>query len=241
MSRRDRGAALPGDRRAGRAGGRCRWRPLVLGRLPGAGLGFAKPLGLLLVTWLVWIGGSARRRPVRHGLGDRGDRRRWPAPAWPARWRCGAGRRAAALVARAAPGARAARARPVPAVAADRRRGRLRRRRSARWRCSSPTRPTSGTPRSRWTWRFVNALNQRRSFPPHDPWMAGDDAQLLLPRPPGDGDARCALARRRARAAATTSRSRCCSRSPRRRCSRSPARCGRRARGARRACARGGR
>src|SRR5687768_16695219 len=28
---------------------------LAFGRLPGAGLGFAKPLGLLLVTWLVWM------------------------------------------------------------------------------------------------------------------------------------------------------------------------------------------
>lgn len=31
---------------------------LVLGRLPGAGLGFAKVLGLLLVGWLVWMAGS---------------------------------------------------------------------------------------------------------------------------------------------------------------------------------------
>src|SRR5256885_16658045 len=28
---------------------------LVLGRLPGAGLGLSKVLGLLLVTWLVWL------------------------------------------------------------------------------------------------------------------------------------------------------------------------------------------
>ena len=28
---------------------------LVLGRLPGAGLGFAKVLGVLLVGWLAWI------------------------------------------------------------------------------------------------------------------------------------------------------------------------------------------
>src|SRR5687767_12040082 len=31
---------------------------LAFGRLPGAGLGFAKPLGLLLVTWMVWMAGS---------------------------------------------------------------------------------------------------------------------------------------------------------------------------------------
>src|SRR3954454_17004476 len=31
---------------------------LVLGRLPGAGLGFAKVLGLLLVTWVIWMAAS---------------------------------------------------------------------------------------------------------------------------------------------------------------------------------------
>src|SRR4026209_1411372 len=31
---------------------------LVLGRLPGAGLGFSKVLGLLLVTWLIWMAAS---------------------------------------------------------------------------------------------------------------------------------------------------------------------------------------
>ena len=31
---------------------------LVLGRLPGAGLGFSKLLGLLLVTWLIWMAAS---------------------------------------------------------------------------------------------------------------------------------------------------------------------------------------
>jgi len=36
---------------------------VVFARLPGAGLGFAKPLGLLLVTWLVWMGGSLHLVP----------------------------------------------------------------------------------------------------------------------------------------------------------------------------------
>jgi len=31
---------------------------LAFGRLPGAGLGLAKPFGLLLVTWAVWMAGS---------------------------------------------------------------------------------------------------------------------------------------------------------------------------------------
>jgi hypothetical protein len=38
---------------------------LAFGRLPGAGLGFAKPLGLLLLTWLVWMVCSVT--PVRYG------------------------------------------------------------------------------------------------------------------------------------------------------------------------------
>ena len=36
---------------------------LAFGRLPGAGLGFAKPLGLLLVTWVVWMAASVTRIP----------------------------------------------------------------------------------------------------------------------------------------------------------------------------------
>src|SRR3954452_18179846 len=31
---------------------------VAFARLPGRGLAFAKPLGLLLVTWLVWVAGS---------------------------------------------------------------------------------------------------------------------------------------------------------------------------------------
>ena len=38
---------------------------LAFGRLPGAGLGFAKPLGLLLVTWVVWMAASVT--PIRYG------------------------------------------------------------------------------------------------------------------------------------------------------------------------------
>src|SRR3954464_2570873 len=33
---------------------------LAFGRLPGAGLGFAKPLGVLLVTWGMWMLASLR-------------------------------------------------------------------------------------------------------------------------------------------------------------------------------------
>ena len=39
---------------------------LVLGRLPGEGLGFSKVLGLLLVTWLIWM--AASLRVVHYGV-----------------------------------------------------------------------------------------------------------------------------------------------------------------------------
>src|SRR6201991_4299016 len=41
---------------------------LVFGRLPGAGLGFAKVLGLLLVTWLIWMTASLHVAPYSTGL-----------------------------------------------------------------------------------------------------------------------------------------------------------------------------
>src|SRR3954468_3627887 len=40
---------------------------LVFARLPGAGLGFAKPFGLLLVGWLVWMAGSLHAVPYGRG------------------------------------------------------------------------------------------------------------------------------------------------------------------------------
>src|ERR687898_2774941 len=36
---------------------------VVLARLPGAGLGLGKILGLALVTWLVWMGGGTTLLP----------------------------------------------------------------------------------------------------------------------------------------------------------------------------------
>jgi YYY domain-containing protein len=41
---------------------------LALGRLPGAGLGLAKPLGLLLLAWLVWMAASLGVAPYSPGL-----------------------------------------------------------------------------------------------------------------------------------------------------------------------------
>src|SRR3954469_13641132 len=40
---------------------------VAFARLPGRGVAFAKPLGLLLATWLVWIAGSLGGVP--NGLG----------------------------------------------------------------------------------------------------------------------------------------------------------------------------
>ena len=36
---------------------------VLLARLPGAGLGLGKVLGLLLVTWLIWLGGTSTLVP----------------------------------------------------------------------------------------------------------------------------------------------------------------------------------
>jgi hypothetical protein len=36
---------------------------VLLARLPGAGLGLGKVLGLLLATWLIWLGGSSTLVP----------------------------------------------------------------------------------------------------------------------------------------------------------------------------------
>ena len=46
---------------------------LAFGRLPGAGLGFSKPLGVLLVTWMVWMAASVT--PAPYGTTHRARRR----------------------------------------------------------------------------------------------------------------------------------------------------------------------
>ena len=133
---------------------------VLLARLPGAGLGLGKVLGLLLVTWLVWIGGSITLVPygvlsawtwialvcalgllafVRGWEGRRAVARGEPK-GWLARRRW---RRLAARVPEPDPLRTRLfwTAEVVFAVA------------FARRCCWSPSRPTSGTPRSRWTWR----------------------------------------------------------------------------------------
>jgi YYY domain-containing protein len=145
---------------------------LAFGRLPGAGLGFAKPLGLLLVAWTVWMAASlgppeygtplvlaalvllafagglaaARRRPF---AGDRG---------WPAR----------VVAAAFPPGDRVRRrlwlgSEAVFAVAF-----------AAMALLVSFSPDVWGTERP-MDMAFVNAINASSSFPPHDPWLAGED------------------------------------------------------------------
>ena len=153
----------------------------AFGRLPGAGLGFAKPLGLLLSPG--WCGCSRRSaRAVRHARA-----RRAAVLAL-----------AGGLVARARAGAlapgggrwrrrRGWRARGLPADDPFARRLCSARRSSSR----SPSSAGAARLLSPDVWgtekpmdmALLNAANASRLFPPHDPWMAGEYAQLLLPRP----------------------------------------------------------
>jgi YYY domain-containing protein len=153
---------------------------VLLARLPGAGLGLGKVLGLLLATWLIWLGGSSTLVPYGSASAAL-----WIALvcalgllAWVRGWE---GRRA---VARGEP------------------RGRLARR---RWRRLAARVPEPDPLRTRLFWgaeavflvafaamallvayspdvwntekpmdmAFVNAANRADTFPPEDPWLAG--------------------------------------------------------------------
>jgi YYY domain-containing protein len=156
---------------------------LAFGRLPGAGLGFSKPLGLLLLTWAVWMVASVGIAPyttttvivaaavmaLAGGLvagRQRSLRTQLAAPRSESRW----GRfRHDWLSTRALPGDDPAR-RPLwigsevlfavafavmvllVAYSPD------------VWGTEKPM-----------DMAFVNATNASSSFPPHDPWMAGED------------------------------------------------------------------
>ena len=155
---------------------------LAFGRLPGAGLGFAKPLGLLLVTWVVWMAASvtpvsygtttvlvvvallalagglaaARQRTLAARLGEDGE-------GW---W---ALRRAQWIGARALPGEDPARVRlwigseVVFAVAF-----------AAMALLVAYSPDVWGTEKP-MDMAFITASNASDSFPPHDPWMSGED------------------------------------------------------------------
>ena len=155
---------------------------LAFGRLPGAGLGFAKPLGLLLVTWLVWMTVSLGVAP--YGVGTI---------------------LAVAGVVAAAGALAAARQRALAARLGEIRGGWWARRR-AEWVAARALPPDDPLRRRLWlgsevvfavafaamvllvayspdVWgtekpmdmAFVAATNASSSFPPHDPWMAGED------------------------------------------------------------------
>jgi YYY domain-containing protein len=155
---------------------------LAFGRLPGAGLGFAKPLGLLLVTWLVWMLASVTPAPydmttvlvvvallaVAGGLAAARQRtlaRRLSQP--PEGWF--AARRAEWIGTRALPAEDPARIRlwlgseVVFAVAF-----------AAMALLVAYSPDVWGTEKP-MDMAFVNAANASTSFPPHDPWMAGED------------------------------------------------------------------
>jgi YYY domain-containing protein len=147
---------------------------LVLGRLPGAGLGFAKVLGLLLVTWLVWIAGSLgiapygtpliagvlvllgiagglaglRLRALSGRLEAKGPRRRLMRLALPpddkVRLRLFWGAEAVFAVTYALGVLLAGFAPDV-------------------WNTEKPM-----------DMAFITAINASESFPPHDPWMSGE-------------------------------------------------------------------
>ena len=156
---------------------------VLLARLPGAGLGLGKVLGLLLVTWLVWLGGTSTLVPYGDGQRRAVDRARLRARAARLGARLGGaprGRaRGAARLARAAALAAAGRAgagaRPAARGGCSGAPRPCSSSRSRGWRCSSPTRPTCGTPRSRWTWRSSTRPTARTRSRPQDPWLAGAD------------------------------------------------------------------
>jgi YYY domain-containing protein len=155
---------------------------LVLGRLPGAGLGLTKVLGVLVVTWLVWLlpalgiaaygpgliagvlaalglAGLAAGVQLRR-LGARA--RREPEGGRLARWRARRARRLALppdpdrrrlLVASEAVFALAYAAGCLLASLAP-----------DVWNTEKPM-----------DMAFIDAVNAATSFPPHDPWMSGED------------------------------------------------------------------
>ena len=128
---------------------------VAFARLPGCGVAFAKPLGLLLATWLVWIAGSLGVVP---GLGvwigavvllvAAGALAwwRWRPPLWEGFNRtCLLWSEGLALVAFAGMALLVAYSPDV-------------------WQTEKPM-----------DMAFINAAGNADSFPPEDPWMAGED------------------------------------------------------------------
>src|SRR3954466_3080673 len=150
---------------------------LLFGRVPGAGLGFSKVLGLLLVTWLIWM--SASLQVVHYGiplivgvliglavvgalvavrLHSLGTRLR------------GEGRKSKRLLRLALPLEDPVRRRlfwggeAVFAVV------------YALGVLLAPLAPDVWNTEKPMDMAFINAINQSGSFPPHDPWMSGESS-----------------------------------------------------------------
>jgi YYY domain-containing protein len=156
---------------------------LAFGRLPGAGLGLAKPLGVLLVTWAVWLVCAFGFVPYGRGVAIGGVVALLAAGAIVARRQRALGR---ALREREAGGSRWARwraawlsARALPTVDPARR---------SLWIGAEAVFAVSFAATAllvAWSpdvWgtekpmdmAIVNAINASDSFPPHDPWMSGE-------------------------------------------------------------------
>jgi len=129
---------------------------VAFARLPGRGVAFAKPLGLLLATWLVWMAGSLGL--LRPGLGAwigaagllvaAGALALWrwrPPLREPLTRRCLLWSEALGLLAFAGMALLVAYSPDV-------------------WLTEKPM-----------DMAFINAAGNASSFPPHDPWMAGED------------------------------------------------------------------
>jgi YYY domain-containing protein len=152
---------------------------LAFGRLPGAGLGFGKPFGVLLLTWLVWIAASLGIAPYGTGLiagaaatlllagilaalRQRALGRRLRSADATEGWRF---RRLAARAFGDPDPARRSLLLGAEAVFAVVFAG------AALLVAYSPD--VWGTEKP-MDMAFVNAINASTSFPPHDPWMAGE-------------------------------------------------------------------
>ncbi len=129
---------------------------VLLARLPGAGLGLAKVLGLLLVTWLVWVGGATTLVPY-----GRASAAGWIVLVCVAGlvvWRRARPRAPDPLRARLFWGAEAVFALGFAAMAL------LVAYAPDVWNTEKPM-----------DMAFLNAVNRARTFPPEDPWLAGAD------------------------------------------------------------------
>src|SRR5215210_7469792 len=129
---------------------------VAFARLPGRGVAFAKPLGLLLATWLVWIAGSLGLVP--NGLG-----------AW-----------IGAVVVLAGGGALAWRRLRPPLWTEPTRRWLLWSEGLALAAFAAMALLVAYSPDVWQTEKpmdmaFLNASGDARTFPPADPWMAGED------------------------------------------------------------------